>query len=360
MKIILAFILLVATANAADTWKPAAPGYTFTFPSDHAAHPEHRIEWWYWTGNLTAADGHQFGYQLTFFRSGVARQPSTPSKFAIRDLYLAHFAVSDITGTTFHHAHQLHRAGIARAGDAFDPGTGTTRVWNDRWNATISDTGQRLIAHDPVSDIAIELDLTSLKPPALNGIDGYSQKGSDPDNASLYYSLTRLQTTGTVTVADVTHTVTGLSWMDREFGSSFLEPGQQGWDWFSLHLDDGRDLMLYQLRREDGTTDPFSAGTLVETDGTTTHLTSKDFSLTPDRTWKSDTTDATYPVAWTIALPAQNLTLTTTTTFPDQEFTTESISYWEGAVRVGGSTPGRGYLEMTGYSGTALSRALSQ
>ena len=163
-----------------------------------------------------------------------------------------------------------------------------------------------------------------------------------------------------MTVDGRPHDVTGLSWMDREFGSSFLEPGQQGWDWFSLQLDDGRDLMLYQLRREDGSADPYSAGTLTARDGTTTRLAKKDFTLTPTKTWRSDVTGAGYPVAWTLEIPAQGIRLETTATFLAQEFESESISYWEGAIDVSGTQSGRGYLEMTGYSGNALSEVLTQ
>jgi predicted secreted hydrolase len=347
-------------------WKDAAPSFAFSFPRDHGAHPEYRVEWWYWTGNLATPAGRRFGFQLTFFRSGVDRAPlSEPrSPWALGDLYLAHFAVSDLDEADYHHSERLQRAGPGRAGATAANDVAATRsawVWNGLWTAEITPSSQRLVARDPVSGTAIDLELAPLKPPVLQGEAGFSKKGASPGNASNYYSVTRLSARGTVTVGSGTCQVDGLAWMDREFGSSFLEDGQAGWDWFALHLDDGSDLMLYQLRREDGHPDPHSRGVLVGADGSATHFGADRFTLTPGAPWTSLVSGAAYPVRWSVRVPGAGLDLEVSAAIPAQEFTSEAgtgIDYWEGAVEVRGSASGRGYLEMTGYAGGALGRAL--
>lgn len=342
------------------SWKPATAGYRFEFPRDHASHPDFKIEWWYYTGNVETADGRRFGYQVTFFRVGVDVAPVNPSRWAVRDLYMTHLAVSDPAGERYRFAERLSRGGPGLAGaDA-----ARYHVWNEDWVARLDDQGRHVIraAADAAS---LDLVLEAGKPPAINGIDGISQKGALAGNASHYYSLTRMPTRGTLTIDGERFEVRGLSWMDREFGTSFLEPEQQGWDWLSLQLGDGRDLMLYQLRRSDGSLDPHSSGTLVDAEGRTRHLTAADFTLRPaGRTYRAPS-GATYPIAWTIAIPREQLTLNVTTPLENQELVTEGagIAYWEGVVDVGGTSRGapvrgRGYLEMTGYRGS-LGRVLS-
>jgi predicted secreted hydrolase len=172
--------------------------------------------------------------------------------------------------------------------------------------------------------------------------------------ASHYYSLTRLLGEGTLTTPGGWHPVRAAAWMDHEFGSNQLDPEQVGWDWFSLQLGDGRELMLYQLRRQDGAVEPLSSGTLVERDGRTRSLRRADFRLTPLIHWRSPRTGGVYPARWRIAVPAAGVDLTVTPTVPDQELATTastSIAYWEGSVRVSGTTSGRGYVELTGYAG---------
>ena len=354
-------LAVLVTLPAAEPWKQATAGYTFAFPRDHASHPDFKIEWWYYTGNLDAADGRRFGYQVTFFRIGVDRAPANPSAWAVRDLYIAHLAVSDVAGGRYRFDERLSRGGPGLAGaDA-----NRYHVWNDDWTAGLDASGRHAIAaRGPRAGVALTLD--EGKAPAINGLDGISQKGSQPGNASHYYSLTRMPTRGTIAIDGTTVAVTGTSWMDHEFGTSFLEAGQQGWDWLSLQLDDGRELMMYQLRRGAGSRDPRSSGTIVGRDGRTRHLTERDFSLTPaGRTFKARS-GATYPVAWRVAIPSEGVTLDVTTPLPDQELSTDKssgITYWEGLSDVAGSakgTPirGRGYLEMTGYRGS-LGRVLS-
>ena len=335
-----------------DGWLEAGAGYRYEFPRDHAAHPDYGLEWWYYTGNLRSTDGRRFGFQLTFFRIGVERQPANRSRWAVRDLYMAHFAVSDMQRRQFHFSERLNRAGVGWAGAATDE----YRVWNDDWSVRLAGREHLLSAAD--GDGRLDLRLTSLKPPVLHGENGISQKGPSAGNASHYYSLTRLETTGRLAVGGETFEVTGSTWMDHEFGTSFLEADETGWDWFSIQLDDGRELMLFQIRRRDGTLDPHSSGTLVERDGRTTHIPFGAFTLSPREMWRSPASGGGYPLGWRIEMPEQGLDLTARAAFEDQELGARdsNVTYWEGSIMVTGTasgTPanGTGYLEMTGYSG---------
>jgi predicted secreted hydrolase len=361
----LAFVLVfaalaLATADAQAPWREAAPGYTFAFPRDHASHPEFKIEWWYYTGNVATATGRRFGYQLTFFRVGVDQTPVNPSRWAIRDIHMAHLAVSDPQGRRYRFDERLSRSGPGLSGAATD----RYAVWNDDWRAGLNEQGQHtLTAASPQAAITLVLDPG--KPPAVNGIDGISQKGARQGNASHYYSMTRMPTRGTLVVDGERFEVTGDSWMDHEFGTSFLEPEQQGWDWLSIQLDDNRELMLYQLRRSDGTRDPRSSGTIVDAQGRTTHLTATDFTMTAlGRTYTAPS-GARYPLGWSVAIPSQQIAIETSTPLDAQELATlgAGIAYWEGMIEVRGTArgrplTGRGYLEMTGYKGS-LGRVMS-
>lgn len=355
----------------ASPWQQATAGYQFAFPRDHASHPDYKIEWWYYTGNLKATNGRRFGYQITFFRVGIDPAPANPSKWAIRDLYMTHLAISDPSGRRYRYAEKLSRGGPGLAGAA----TGHYRVWNDDWSASLEDRGSgigdlgsglrhRLRAAS--AHASLDLTLDEGKAPVIHGTGGISQKGAQAGNASHYYSLTRMPTRGSIAVDGERFEVAGDSWMDHEFGTSFLEPGQRGWDWLSLQLSDGRELMLYQLRRDDGSRDPRSSGTLVEADGRTRHLAGNEFTLTPGRAAFRSKNGAVYPIEWSIAIPAETLELTVTTPLAGQELSLErstGVAYWEGAIDVSGSRGGRpitgaGYLEMTGYFGS-LGRVLS-
>ena len=350
-----------ASDDAYD-WATATEPREFSFPADHGAHDDFRIEWWYYTGNLVTEQGHRFGYQLTFFRTGVQRDPENPSKWVVRDLYTGHFALSDLKGRRHRSAQQSRRAGVGMAGAA----AGRLEVWNGRWRAEEQDGKHRLTAEE--DGFAIDLSLAPGKGIVLQGDNGLSQKGAAEGNASYYYSMPRMPTEGTVTVDGETFAVTGDSWMDHEFSTSFLEPGQRGWDWLSLQLDDGSELMLYQMRRSDGTADPYSSGTLVGPDGERTELAASDFQLTPGRTWRSPETGAEYPVEWRVEVEPLGLSLRVEAAFDAQEMATEAttgIAYWEGAVDVSGTrrdqaVTGRGYLELTGYTETELGSMLGE
>ena len=343
-------------AASAPAWKQATPGYRFAFPRDHASHPAYAIEWWYYTGNVVTAQGRRFGYQVTFFRVGITPAPSNPSRWAVRDVFMTHLAISDPDRGRYLFDERLSRSGPGLAGAATD----RYRVWNEDWTAERDGSGRHVLRASG-SRFGLALDLDEGEPPVVNGLDGISQKGSLPGNASHYYSLMRMPTRGTIVVGDERFEVTGTSWMDHEFGTSFLEPDQQGWDWLSIQLDDGAELMIYQLRRGDGSRDPHSSGTYVGPDGRVRHLTALDFVLEPaGRVFSPASGAIRYPIAWRVAIPALDLTLSVSTPLPDQELRSEGatgIRYWEGTIDIVGrrgtrAVSGRGYLEMTGYGGS--------
>ena len=337
-------------------WRAAGPGYVFQFPRDHAAHPAYRIEWWYYTGNLDAADGRRFGYQVTFFRVGVDPAPANPSRWAVRDVYMTHVAVSDPAGRRYRYAERLNRAGPGIAGADAD----RYRVWNDDWAASLDAAGRHVV-RVLEGGLGVDLVLEEGRAPTINGRDGFSRKAAGEGRGSHYYSLTRMPTRGALVIDNERVEVTGLSWMDREFGSNVLAPDQQGWDWLALQLSDGSDLMIYQLRRRDGSRDPHSSGTLTRADGRVVPLEVGDFALTPaGPTFRSTRTGAVYPLGWRIDIPAESLALTVSTPLANQELdatASTGVAYWEGLVDVAGTlrgraVTGRGYLEMTGYAGS--------
>lgn len=321
----------------------ARPGYQYQFPRDHWSHPEFKTEWWYWTGNLQTAEGRRFGFELTFFRQASSPEPAR-DKWDPRDLYLAHLTLSDVAAGKFHHSERVNRAGPGLAG-------AEGRVWNGNWEADLS-----MIR--AVSDtFKLNLRTRSDKPPVIHGRDGISQKAPGEGRASHYISFTRLITSGTIEVEGKTFTVTGQSWMDHEFFTHQLEANQAGWDWMSIQLDNGEELMLFRLRRKDGSLDPFSAGTHVDAAGRSRALASSEFSLEPSGYWTSPVTRANYPQIWRIRAPGLGLELDASTPMRNQELAGKgrfSPTYWEGAMDYRGTmrgkpVAGRGYLEMTGY-----------
>ena len=328
----------------------------FAFPADHGAHDDFRTEWWYVTGNLFAADGRAFGVQLTFFRNAlVAGGAASPSRWRSHHVWMAHFALSDERRGTFRFSERFAREAVGLAGVTAAP----FRVALEDWSlASMSPSGSdfsplALAARN--GDFAAELTLENGKPPVLQGERGLSQKGPEPGNASYYYSLTRLATRGTVTVAGETVPVTGEAWLDREWSTSALGAELAGWDWFALQLDDGRELMFYRLRRKDGASDPWSRGSLVAADGSARSLQPAEVRLTPLSTWPSPT-GAIYPAKWRIEVPGEALDLELAPRVANQELAV-TVRYWEGAVKIAGSSHGRpigghGFVEMTGYRAT--------
>lgn len=347
---------LVADAPRADAkgFAAVASGYRYAFPKDHGPHPAFQTEWWYYTGHLTAASGRTYGYQLTFFRRGIDADAvrNNPSRWALKNVFLAHFALTDESEKKFQYAEKTNRPGVATAGaDAR-----RFKVWNGPWFAEDKDGVTVLSA--VVDDRSILLRLKPSRPPVIHGTNGVSLKGSGKGQASHYYSQTRMDTTGTLTLNGRMETVKGLSWMDHEFGSNQLAEEQVGWDWFGLHLDNGMDLMLYRMRRADGTVEPASSGTLVEAGGRAIHLPLEAFTYSVRDTWTSQKTRTVYPSRWVIAVPDHGIELTITPTVADQELVTNQstrVTYWEGSVAVSGragdgKVTGFGYAELTGYA----------
>lgn len=328
----------------------------FIFPVDHGAHPDYKHEWWYFTGNLKTAQGRHFGYQLTFFRIGLKSQPvARNSAWATHEVYMAHFTLTDVASGKFYYFERFSRSALELAGVSAEP----FKLWLEDWMATGS--GENLLPlhlQAAQDDVAIELTLESRKPVVLQGDNGLSQKSSEPGNASYYYSLTRLASTGNIHIGAQRFVVEGLSWMDREWSSSPLSKDQSGWDWFSLQLNDGRELMFYRLRRKDAKADSFSAGTLIGVDGSVQPLRASDVQIETLEHWKSPHTGARYPSRWRLKVPGQKLDLQITPYIDDQELNV-SVRYWEGAVRAEGRAHGKpvsgnGYVEMTGYSRQGL------
>jgi len=344
-----------APDTAAGGWRLALAPYTFRFPRDHAAHPAYRIEWWYYTGELHAG-AHTFGFELTWFRAGLGHAgTASASAWRARDLVLAHTALTDESRHTFAYDEVAARPVFGLAG------ADTTRyhVWAGDWSAGLAADGVTHAMHAATREFAIDLALVPHQPPAIHGTGGVSAKGAERGAASHYYSIPRLAVTGRLAHGRDTLAVTGEAWMDHEFSSSVLEASQRGWDWYAVRLDDGRALMLYVLRRADGSIEPASSGSLIAAGGHVTHLPLPAFAITPAGHWHSPHTGADYPHGWRIHVPAEQLDLTLEPTVDDQELvanTPGGVTYWEGAVRVRGTAhnrpvTGRAYVELTGYTG---------
>ena len=337
----------------ADTFTRAQGPRDLVFPRDHGPHPDFQTEWWYYTGNLEGQDGRRFGYQLTFFRRAVLPEADgTPraSDWAANQIYMAHFTLTDASSEQFHYFERFERGAAGLAGAQGEP---AFQVWLRDWS--VEQTGQdeyRLRAAE--GPITLDLRLFDSKGIVLQGDRGYSRKGPQPGNASLYYSQTRLESQGTVSIDGSSYEVSGLSWLDREISTSALSKGQVGWDWFALQLDDGSEIMAYVLRREDGTIDAFSNGTFIFPDGSTLPLSRDDFQIMPEGEWRSPHSGGTYPARWQLNVPSLSLNLTVEPQVADQELNVSFI-YWEGSVRITGAREGKpvqgfGYVELTGYA----------
>jgi predicted secreted hydrolase len=312
----------------------------FEFPADHGPHPAFRSEWWYLTGQLRAG-GRRFGYQLTIFRQALAPAgPPRSSAWATRQVYMGHLAISDVDGSRFRAFERLAREGLGLGGAQVRP----FRVWVEDWSVTGTGEPFPLALVARADGVELGLTVAAGRGPVLQGDRGLSPKGPEPGNASYYYSCTRLPTRGRLTLDGASFEVSGTSWLDREWSTSALGQDLAGWDWLSLHLSDGRDLMIYRLRRRDGTAAPESGATLIDANGVP-H--SARLVWTPTRWWRSPATGARYPVAVRVELPS--LSFEVRPLLDDQELRL-SFRYWEGAVEArGAAVTGSGYLELTGY-----------
>ncbi len=324
-----------------------------SFPRDHGSHDEFRSEWWYFTGNLDSADGRHFGFELTFFRVALAPLAAEPraSAWATKQVWMAHFAVTDVHGGRYLSAERFARGALQLAGATAPP----FRVWLQDWSVagTADDRNAELTLRAKDDRFAVSLALEALAPVAAHGEHGFDVKGPEPGNASFYYSFPRLAARGSIEVDGKPTDVVGTAWMDREWSTSALSAGVLGWAWFGIQLSDGRELMFYRLRQSDGTANRYSGGSLIERDGTVTRLGADDVESKPLAYWTSPRTHVTYPLAWSIAIPTRGLTLSVQPYLEDQEID-RTVRYWEGAVRVGGraggaQVDGQGYLELAGY-----------
>jgi predicted secreted hydrolase len=344
--------LVLGSAAEQTSYRTAVPGYRYQFQRDYFNHSEFQTEWWYYTGNLRAADGHRFGFELTFFRQGVNRDTEKTGAWDVRDLYVAHLALSDLDGGTFFHDERMNRAGpgIAGASEA------EARIWNGNWSVAWKGDDQSLRAMN--ENCELEFTLHPEKAPVIHGENGVSQKAAGAGRASHYISLTRLDVNGKIRVLGKNFAVNGTAWMDHEFFTHQLEKNQAGWDWFSIQMEDRTELMLFRIRRADGSVDPFSAGTFVDAAGKRMHLRVGDFSLTPEgEVWRSKASGASYPIRWKVTVPRLGIELEATTPLASQEIAGGSKvlpNYWEGAIQLAGKKNAAGigavgYLEMTGY-----------
>jgi predicted secreted hydrolase len=347
----------LTAAPAADFAQVSAPR-AFVFPQDHGPHPQFRQEWWYLTGNLDSDDGERFGFELTFFRIALAppgqvSRASTDSRWRTQQVYVAHFAVTDVSRKRFRSVQKLSRDALGLAGAQTEP----FRVWLDDWRVAGDGPAWTLRAAQDGYDLALEL--RPLGPPVLNGEDGLSRKSGERGSASYYYSIPRLAVRGQLVRDGRTLSVSGLAWLDREWGSGSLSASEAGWDWFALQLDDGSALMFYSLRNRDGTREAHSAGTWVDASGSVHALSSADVAISSAGRWASPR-GGSYPASWRVRVPQLGLDVAVQPVLPDQELST-TPRYWEGAVDVTGTrgaqpVRGRGYVELVGYANAVPGR----
>ena len=341
----------VCRSVAGPVFKDADINRVLVFPRDHGRHSDFETEWWYFTGNLESPD-NKWGFQLTFFRrSLLCQRPSLNSSWAVRDVYPAHFALTDITNGRFYQTELVSREGPGLAGASEDDLRVRVRDWVAEWR------GGEIHIRARQNGYSLDLRLRPEKEKVLHGQGGYSRKGETAGQASHYYSFTRLRAEGILTFGGKASTVSGLAWMDHEFGSGILLPHQTGWDWFSLQFDDGTEVMVFHMSHKDGSLGrPF--GTFVPAEGDPVDLAGKEISISAKGSWLSPHTRTRYPSGWTIDIPEMKISLKIEPLFDDQELVTAKstqIIYWEGAVEVKGvregkPVRGKGYVELTGYA----------
>jgi len=346
MKKLFVVFLLFSSAVFAQEYKDITPGAGVEIPGDFYFRDGYRVQWWYFTGHLFDETGREFGYELTFFVVNVQKKSYT-SQFGVKRIYISHFAISDIKGNRFLFSDQADTDAYALAGAKSD----SLKVWAGK-NILEGDMRELHIQAEDRKK-SLDLSLVPAKPLVLNGENGYSRKSAkSPQNASLYFSCSRLETRGTIKIGRDIFRVKGKTWFDREISSRGLSEDQKGWDWFAIQLDDNREFMLYLLRKKDGTIDRYSSGTFVYPDGRYRPLSKNDFGVAVLDHYRSRRSPARYPSLWEITVPSENLKLRIIPSLQDQEVLAQNTTgnyYWEGTCRVEGTAKGRAYVEMTGY-----------
>jgi predicted secreted hydrolase len=326
----------------------------FVFPEDHGPHPDFRTEWWYFTGNLTDKENRKFGYQFTIFRTALTKKKEIRnSDWGSNQIYMAHFAITDIEKNEFYFEERFRREANKLAGTQINP----LKVWLEDWQVMQIDDNVKfdlptISISAKTGQAEIDFILNASKPKVLQGEEGLSQKGKQPGNASYYYSYTRLKTEGTILLSGKEFEVSGYSWMDREWSTSALSDDQAGWDWFALQFNDNSEIMYYQMRKKDGTPDVYSKGIIVNKNGSSRLINKDQVYLEVTDYWESPS-GVIFPSGWKLDIPDENIKLEIIPAIKNQLMDV-SINYWEGAVLIEGiknkeQFSGRGYVELTGY-----------
>jgi predicted secreted hydrolase len=341
---LLSYIMLLPAF--ADGFSDVAPGDAVSLPRDLYHRKDYRIQWWYFTGHLYDETVKEFGYELTFFAAGV-QERRYESEFGVNNIYISHFAVTNVAERKYYFSDVSDSGAFGFAGAEGDK----LKVWVAQSGLSGNIEHMRITASDKNSSLT--LSLTPLKPPVLHGKKGYSRKSEkSPLVSSLYFSFTAMDTEGTLRTGGKTFNVKGKSWFDREISSKGLSSAEDGWDWFAVQLNDAREIMLYLIRKKDGSVDPYSSGTMVFPDGTYRNLAVDEFTITALDHYKSSKTGARYPAGWEISIPSEKVSLVIIPLVKEQEFIATHSSgnyYWEGTCKVTGSASGRAYVELTGY-----------
>ena len=335
-------------------------------PRDLYAHERAQTEWWYYTGHMQTDAGRRFGFELVFFkrRTDLDRFGVIPLRLIANPLYLAHFAVTDESRQTFRYDHRKSANGL------FDPPANMSakRYYLRLGNWTVREAHGLHFLHATLGDdLVFEVALKPSKPAVLNGHEGRGVSFKDKGEASRYFSFTRMEADGHITWHGETEHFKGSAWMDREFGTWRTTENQKGWDWFSLQLTTGAELMVYHIRDRAGRPSAFSSGTFVEPSGRSHHLTQEDFTLEPTGNWLSPHTGATYPSGWRLRVARFGVEVSVTPVLKNQELDTRGttmIVYWEGACTIEGrhgdhETKGRAYVELVGYDRSHESPSLT-
>lgn len=328
----------------------------FSFPDDHFPHDSFRTEWWYFTGHLKTGDGKSYGYQFTIFRTAlIPVMPENTSDFTTTQLYSVHFTVSDFSEETFRFCEDFVRGdgstgGFNKKKTEFNVNRNRLRILPGNDATGIADT----FLIDAVNgDLKLSLRLVPAKKIVLHGDEGLSKKSYSEGNASYYYSYTEMNTAGTIITGGRVYEVNGRSWMDREWSTSALEKDQRGWDWFSIALEDGSELMLFKIRGQDNKSVSFSKGSYIDPAGNVKNLTASEIVIT-EISFEEMKSGHRYPSGWEIWVKGEDMKFRVKTLLKDQELLV-SVPYYEGGISVSGKKrgskiAGKGYAELTGYA----------